>query len=187
MVNINLVPEKIRSAENLQVIVMIGALSLLLPVLYWGYRYQGKRAELASAKADLDALNAELSSPQLKQVVADVEQFTKDQAELDTKRSVVDQLRKRQVLLVKLLDLLPDIMPRESRVFTLKVTDVKAAKQVEMACEFRATDAVATVYENLEASPLVSALEMSNAMSTKVVGGRNVITATYKFMLQDTP
>jgi hypothetical protein len=190
MVNINLVPEKIRSAENLRIIVMVGALSLVLPALFWGYRYQGKRSEEAQVEKDLSALQAELDSDALKTVVMEVEQFTKDQADLDSKRSVVDTLRKRQVMLLRLLDLLPDIMPGTARVRNLKVADSKGTKGVELTCDFLAVDGVATVYENLEASSMVANLELAtNTMQPTVdnATGRNVITASYKFVLQDQP
>jgi hypothetical protein len=188
MVNINLVPEKIRSAEALKVIVILGALSLSLPVLFWAMKYQGKRASLAAVDKEVDALNAELASPALKNIVASVEQFTKDQSDLDTKRSVVDLLRKRQVLLLRLLDALPDIIPGFGRVTSLVAADAKGAKKVTMTCEFTTLDAIAAVYENLEASPLVDRLEMVGAVETKKnAAGKPISTSTYSFNLQDLP
>jgi Tfp pilus assembly protein PilN len=190
MVNINLVPEKIRSTENLRLIVMVGAISLVLPALFWGYRYQGKRSELAQAEQEVKALNAELNSDALRNVVTEVEQFTKDQGDLTIKRSVVDQLRKRQVLLLKLLDMLPDIVPGTARIKRLAVTDVKGAKQVELGCDFNAKDGVATVYENLEASSLVGSLQLTTNPTVAALDpatGSNLITATYTFTLQDEP
>src|SRR5882724_639498 len=150
MVNINLVPEKIRSAETLKVIVMLGVLSLAVPAAFWVMQYQAKRAKLASVEKQLQGLVDELNSPTLKNVVAEVEQFSKDQSNLDTKRSIVDQLRKRQILLLRLLDLLPDVIPPKSRISVLSVADEKGAKKVTLTCDFMTLDAIASAYENLE-------------------------------------
>ena len=188
MVNINLVPEKLRSAEALKLIVVLGCLSLTLPAAFWALRYQGKRAELAAVEHDLDSLNAELVSPQLKQVVADVEQFAKDQSDLDSKRSSVDKLRGRQVMILKLLDMLPDIVPRNARIKTMAVSDEKGAKKVDMAFDFAALESVAAVYENLEASPLVDKLELvSGPESSKDASGRALVTAAFRFALLEQP
>ena len=186
MVNINLVPDKIRSADTLKIIVTIGVISLSLPIAFWAMKFQGKRAQLAVVKSQLADLNKELESPQLKQVVADVEQFTKDQSMLDTKRSIVDELRKRQVVLLRLLDLLPDVIPARARINSLAVIDEKGAKKVTMICDFTALDAIASAYENLEASPLVINLEMTTPLQSSSAGtGRGTLTATYVFSLQD--
>lgn len=186
MVNINLVPDKIRSAETLKVIVMLGVVSLAIPVAFWAMKYQAKRAELASVEKDLQSLNEELNSEKLRQVVAEVEQFTRDQTNLDTKRSIVDQLRKRQVLLLRLLDLLPDVIPSKARISALTVIDEKGAKKVTMTCDFMTLDAVASTYENLEASPLVMNLDMTTPLQSKASStGRGTLTATYVFTLQE--
>jgi len=188
MVNINLVPEKLRSAEALKLIVVLGCLSLTLPAAFWALRFQAKRAELAAVEHELDLLNAELVSPQLKQVVADVEQFAKDQSDLDSKRSNVDKLRGRQMMILKLLDMLPDIVPRKARIKTMVVSDEKGAKKVDLSFEFAAIESVAAVYENLEASPLVDKLELVSGPEAAKDGlGKSVVSAAFKFSLLEQP
>ena len=187
MVNINLLPDKIRSAESLKIIVLVGACSLALPVLFWSGRYQGARADLAQVDSELKELRLELESPQLKQIVAEVEQFTKDQGDLDAKRSVVDTLRKKQVTLLRFLDMLPDIMPKNAKITVLTVTDGKGGKEVSLTCDFLGLDSIAAVYESLEASPQIDRVEMATAPSSKKGNGRNTMTAAFKFVLVDQP
>ena len=187
LVQINLVPDKIRSGETLRVIVLVGVVSLFLPVLFWAYRYQAVRAERVAVEKELQGLKDELASPQLKQVVAEVEQFTRDEADLAAKRSVLDQLRKRQVMILRLLDLMPDLLPADSRLRSMNVTDAGATKHVELGVVNRTNDAVAEVYNNLESSSLIGKLQMTEGPSPVVVGGRNMVRATYTFDLQDVP
>jgi hypothetical protein len=184
MVNINLVPEKIRSGETLKIIVLLGSVSLVLPVLFWGYRYQGERAKLSDVEKQLDAVNAELNSPQLREIVADVKKFSDDQAALAAKRSIVDSLRQRQVVILRFLDMVPDIIPADSKVNKLVVTDDKGNKKVEMTCSFLSEESVSSVYENLEASSLVGGLKMSDGPKSETVDGIPTLTAKFSFVLQ---
>lgn len=184
MVNINLVPEKIRTGETLKILFVVGAISLVFPVLFWAGRYQQKNGDLAAKQAELAAVQAQLDSPHLKEVVAEVEQFAKDQADLDAKRSIVDELRKRQVIIPRFLDLLPDLFPGDGRVDNLVISDQKGVKHCVMTCDFLSLEGVATVYENLDSSNLVAKLSMSSGPKSAVVSSRNIIQVDYNFDLQ---
>src|SRR5262245_7655516 len=111
IVQLNLLPEKVRAAEVLRRIVLIGAAAHLLLVGLVGWRVLAARARLAKVQAGIDAVMAELNSEKLRRTVEEVERFTREKGDLAAKRSQVDVLRKRQATLVRLLDTLPDLVP----------------------------------------------------------------------------
>jgi Tfp pilus assembly protein PilN len=185
MVNINLLPEKVRSAEILKIVVVLGLASLALPVVFWAYRYTQANAELAAVEKQIDSVNADLNSPQLKQVVAEVEQFSKNAADLDTKRSVVDTLRKKQVVLVRLMDVLPDLIPARAWLTRLDVKDNKGAKNASLEGNALSADVLAELYTNLEANPVVKNLKMDSSPMAGQANGHDVLTFRLSFDVGD--
>jgi Tfp pilus assembly protein PilN len=185
MVNINLLPEKVRSAEVLKIVVALGMLSLALPVVFWAWRYTQANAELAAVEKQIDSVNADLNSPQLKQVVAEVEQFSKNAADLDSKRSVVDTLRKKQVVLVRLMDVLPDLIPARACLSHLEVKDAKGVKGATLEGSALSADVLAELYTNLEANPVVKNLKMDSPPSASQANGHSVLTFKLSFEVGD--
>ena len=187
MVNINLLPEKVRAAEVLKIVVILGVLSLTLPVLFWAYRYAGAKAELAAVEKQIDDVNVQLNSPHLKQVVAEVEQFGKDRADLTSKRSVVDLLRQQQVTLVRFLDILPDLVPKRAWLTSVVVTpDAKGdTKKVVVMGSAMSAEVVADFYSNLQAQAAVHSPQMDTPPAVALYKGMSIVTFTLSFSIGD--
>ncbi len=186
MININLVPEKVRAGEALKVIMLLGSLSLVIPLLFWSWRFVVAKAELSGVEEEIDKVVAELNSPQLKQVVEEVEQFTRDRANLDSKRSLVDALRKKQVVLVRMLDAIPDLLPRRAWLTKMEVKEEKGVRRVAMEGMSEVPEAVADFYVGLEAHPVVKKLAMDDPPKTDRYRGVDIVKFKLSFEVEET-
>lgn len=185
MVNINLLPEKVRAAEALKLVVVVGSLCLTLPLLFWTYRYMGDKAELTSLEQKIDLVNIELNSPKLKQVVQEVEQFGRDRANLEAKRSVVDLLRKKQVALVRLLDVLPDLVPKRAWITKVDVQNEKGGRKAIVEGTALSAEVVADFYANLEAHVAIRNPAMDAAPIQVLSRGKTLVNFKMSFEIED--
>lgn len=164
MIKLNLLPEKVRAAERLRLILLLGAAVYVLFLLGLALRWNSARAKVAAVELEVEAVNRALNAPELQQTVREVERFTKDKGEVSAKGSQVNELRKKQATLVRLLDALPD-WTLDGQVWFIKVTvtEDKGAKQVVLDGAAVSRLAFARFYTNLESQPLVKKLVLDGA------------------------
>jgi hypothetical protein len=125
----------------------------------------------------VDAVTAELNSPNLISTVQAVEKFTKDKSDEQAKASVVNTYRKQQSGLLRLLDALPD-WTADGDVWLEKVTADNNTNKVTLEGGSVGSMAFARFYGRLENQPLVKGLKMPDKSTTK--GVRNWMINDFK-------
>jgi|GEM_PF-3028035 hypothetical protein len=170
MIKLNLLPEKVRAAALMRVIILVAGGVYIIGLLGLGFRYTQARARLDEVQREVDAVNAELNSPALLSTVQAVEKFTQDKTDEQAKASVVESYRRQQVVLSRLLDALPDWTMNSQVWFDHLLVD--AAKGT-VTLEGGAVDALsfARFYTLLESQPLVVKLTMTDPLAVGAVRG----------------
>jgi hypothetical protein len=174
MIKLNLLPEKVRAAALMRVIVLLAGLVYILGLLGLGFRYTQARARFNEVQREVDGVNAELNSPALISTVQAVEKFTQDKADEQAKASVVESYRRKQVTLARLLDSLPDWTMDGQVWFDHVLAD---ADKGTVTLEGDSVDPLsfARFYTLLQSQPIVSKLAMPDKSSTNTVRGYGVI------------
>lgn len=186
MIRLNLLPEKVRSAERLKLIVIVGVGVYAVGLLFLGWGWMRAGAKVDKVKAESAAIEAKLNAPELREAVEAVNQFTKDQNEMKEKASIVNTVRKRQVTLVRLLDQLPD-WTQDGTVWVvrLEVKDGRGGREVGLEGHATSPLAFARFFTNLEAQPLVQSLKLTGPPTPVPENGQSVITFTVTFTLAE--
>jgi hypothetical protein len=182
MIKLNLLPEKVRAAETMRLIVLLAALLYVLAALAVGMKWTQSKARVTAAQAEVDQVNAELNSPALRSTVLAVEKFTQDKADEESKASVVDTYRK-QVGLLRLVDALPDWADGND-VWFEHVLAESAKNTVTLEGASLGPIAFARFYGMLENQPLVKGLKMPDKLATKNVHGSVVPAFKLEFSLE---
>lgn len=188
MVQLNLLPEKVRAAEALRKIILVGVAVYGVLALGLAWRFVAARSELALVQTGIDALRAELESDALKRTVAEVQRFTTEQADLKTKKSQVDVLRNRQVNLVRMFDTLPDLLPPTVHLTSLFVREEKGEMRFVVEGLAGTPEAVADFYVQLESHGLVLKPSLDDAPKyvDNVAGlGRDAYKFTMSFLFEE--
>ena len=166
MIKLNLLPEKVRAGERLQLILLLGAALYVVFMLGLAVRWNAARARVAVVEREVEAVNAALNAPELQQTVAEVARFTKDKGEVSAKASQVNELRKRQATLVRLVDTLPDWTLGGQIWFTrVDVRDDRGGKTVALEGAAVSNEAFARFYSQMESQPLVKKLVLESAQA----------------------
>ncbi|HTA17464.1 MAG TPA: hypothetical protein VK786_06940 [bacterium] len=108
MIQLNLLPPKVRAAELLRKILLGAGLAYALVFGWVAWQWSVKHVQLVMEQHEVDRVQAQLNSPELQVAVAAVQKFADDMASVKAKASVVDQYREEQVPLMKLMDAIPD-------------------------------------------------------------------------------
>lgn len=186
MVKLNLVPEKVRAAAALMVIVMVGLAVYVLLAGGVGWAYFSLRAQLKEVRQQSDLVRAELDSPELRDTVKEVELFTAQNADLNVKKELVNLLRKRQVYAVRLLDVLPDLLP--PRVWLSKIDqteDARSGRRVMVEGFASGPEPLADLVANLESHGQVSKLRVDDSPVKATQLSREVIKFKLSFTFED--
>jgi hypothetical protein len=129
-------------------------------------------------------VRARSEAPELLQTVKDVERFTKDKSEMSAKASLVNELRKKQATLVRLVDAMPDwTLDGQIWFIKMEVKDDKASKLVTLEGGAKSNLAFARFYTQLENQPLVKKLALEISQSGPTVERAQPVT---KFKLSFT-
>jgi Tfp pilus assembly protein PilN len=187
MIKLNLLPEKVRAAERLRLILVLGSLVYVVALLLLGWRWSVAKAGVAEAAREVDAVYAELNAPGLKEAVDAVERFTRDQADKDAKASVVNALRKRQATLLRFIDALGDWTLDNQVWFTgvrVEEDSAKAARAVTIDGFAINPLAFASFFGLLESQPLVVGLKLEHARNGTDLQ-QNVYSFKVAFSLED--
>lgn len=186
MIKLNLLPEKVRAAERMQLILLLGAGVYVLGLLMLAWSWVAANNRVARVQARIDAVMAELNAPELRETVQAVDRFTKDEKEKNDKASVVNSLRKRQVTLLRLLDALPDwMMNGQVWLQTLEVKMEKGERRVTVEGQAVSTLIFAHFFTNLESQPIVKAIKLDEAPRPATVRGRSAVRFRVSFALEE--
>lgn len=186
MIKLNLLPQKVRDAERMQLIVLLGALAILLGLAGLGWRWMLARAAVAAVQQSIDAVQAELNAPELREMVQAVDRFTRDEKEKSDKASVVNALRRRQATLPRLLDALPDwMMGGQAWLQAMEVKVERAERRVELQGQALSPLVFANFYTDLGSQPVVKGLKIESPPVAVVERGRSVMAFRVSFTLED--
>jgi Tfp pilus assembly protein PilN len=183
MIKLNLLPEKVRAAALMRLIIVLGVVVYILGLLGLGFRYTQARARYNEVQHEVDAVNAELNSPALISTVQAVEKFTQDKADEQAKASVVESYRRKQVTLARLLDSLPDWTESGQVWFDHILAD---ADKGTVTLEGDSMDplAFARFYTLLGSQPIVTKLAMPDKGTMATVRGYSVMHFKVTFSVE---
>jgi hypothetical protein len=186
MIKLNLLPEKVRAAERLQLIILLGVLVYGLGLTMLGWRWVVAHHRVAGMDQQIAVVQDQLNAPELRDAVVAVDRFTKDEKEKSDKASVVNSLRKKQVTLLRLLDSLPDwTMDGQVWMQTLDVKYVGAERKVAMDGYAVSPLAFAHFFTNLENQPIVKKIALDAAPTKERLFNKPVMRFKLSFSLED--
>ncbi len=185
MVQINLVPEKVRAADTLRVVVLLGSLALLLPLGFWGWRFVALNTKLASVDAEIIELQKELDKPELVKIVKLVDQFAKNESDLKVKLSLVEILRARQIVLLRVLDLVPDAMQPQAWLSKIEMKEDMGAKKALFEGFAISPEVMATIFSALENHPVVKGLKMVQSPKVRLQREREAVEYKFSFNIEE--
>ena len=150
MIRVNLLPEKVRNAEGLRTDIILASIALALVVGGILYLYQQGLSGLHAIQKERAAVDAEKNSPELKKMVADVEEFAKQDKNFHDQLANLNRFREKQVFYVKLLDMLPDLVPDNAFLTDVNEASDKGAIKVTVKGNAMTPDDVSKFYMALE-------------------------------------
>jgi Tfp pilus assembly protein PilN len=185
MITINLLPEKVRTAEKLKKTVALGSIFYILVAAAVGWQYWRKDQEVKVVQAEIKKLQIELDSPKLTDVVKEVEKFSMDKDDLKTKKAILDSVRLQQAFWIRLLDVIPDLLPE--RVWVTKLDTIRERDRVKVVLEGNAEspEVFADFYSNLEAHDLISEPNVKDSLSSTTVFGKRVVKFKVEFFVEE--
>lgn len=186
MIKLNLLPEKVRAAERLQLILILGGLVYIVALLGVGLQYTRARAKVSAIEREVDAVNAQLHAPDLQATVDAVVKFSADKDAVQVKASIVNQYRKDQVTLVRFVDALPDWTLNGQVWYTnIEVKGDKGKRVVTMEGEAVSPSIFAKFYSSLETQPLVKSLNLESVVWNAVNRGHSVTKFKVTFSIEE--
>jgi Tfp pilus assembly protein PilN len=184
MININLLPEKIRSAELLRVSIGLAAAAVLMVAVGIGYVFFQKQAQLSEVKKQISVVQAEMDSGELKAMVQAVEEFAQQKKLLEDRQASIDKFRQSQVYWVSLLDLLPDVMPEQVWIQSLSLAgEEKGKKKIEIKARGLTQQDAARFYSNIEGLQGASEIKLGD-WKAESVDGIWAVTMTFSFFFE---
>jgi Tfp pilus assembly protein PilN len=185
MVKLNLLPEKIRAAEKLKLVVLGGSAFYILLVGLLAWRMTVASAGLAAVNADIAAVETELKP--LQSIADEVKKLSAEKTEQDSKKARLDALSQRQAYLVRALDLVPDFMQAGSAwLVALDQREEKDKRLIMLDGRAVSAEAWADFFTNLEAQGSVEDLKVEEAISVKEKG-RELMKFRVAFALKEAP
>ena len=185
MVKLNLLPSKVRSAELLRLVALVGVVVYALVAGLIGWRVLIASRGLAEVAVQVAKVDAELKP--LKVIADEVKKLTDEKSEQDSKKARLVELTKRQAYLVRLLDLLPDfVQGGQVWLTTLDQTVEKGSgRRVSLEGRSLSMEAWADFYANLEAQSLVDGLKIDNPPMLGKDGTKQYFAFKVSFVLKD--
>jgi Tfp pilus assembly protein PilN len=180
MIRVNLLPEKVRNAEGLKTDIILAAIALALVAGGIGYLYQQGLSGLHAIQKERAAVDAEKNSPELKKMVADVEEFAKQDKNFHDQLANLNRFREKQVFFVKLLDMLPDLVPDNAYLTDVNEASNKGAITVTIKGNAMTPDDVSKFYMALESQGFKN-LSLDSPASPGTVLGETYYGFTISF------
>jgi hypothetical protein len=180
MIQLNLLPPKVRAAELLRKILIGAGVAYALVFGWVAWQWSVSHVQLVMEEHEVDRVQAQLNSPELQVAVAAVQKFADDMAAVKAKASVVNQYRKQQVPLMRLLDSVPDWTMGGQVWFThLEADDFSlAGRSVILGGAALSRPIFAQFFEFLGDQPLVKGLALATPPTTGLL--RNVQTTQFR-------
>ena len=184
MVKLNLLPAKVRSAELLRLAVLLGMVVYLALFGLLAWRFAVAKQALAAVKIKIDKVEGELKP--LQAIADEVKKLSAEKNEQEAKKSKLSELTRRQVYLVRAMDLLPDLM--QGGQIWLSTFDQETGKGIRrIVLEGKAVSpaAWADFYDSLDTQALIGDLKIDSPMASSNDAGRIVYTFKVSFVLKD--
>jgi Tfp pilus assembly protein PilN len=187
MVKLNLLPAKVREAELLRLVLILGVGVYIIAVALMAWRYTVSVGVRSEVEAQIRKVDADLLP--LKAIADEVKKLSDEKTEQDAKKAKLGELAKRQAYLVRLMDALPDFMPTGSQVWLtlLDQTVEKGNRRIIIEGNAVSVEAWADFYNNLESQSLVGELkiESSPAFAPLTVNLRKAFHFKVSFVLKE--
>jgi Tfp pilus assembly protein PilN len=188
VVKLNLLPAKVREAELLRLVFILGIAVYILAVGLLGWRYTVSVGVRSGVEAKISKVEAELVP--LKAIADEVRKLTDEKTEQDAKKAKLGELAKRQAYLVRLLDALPDFMQGGQVWLTIldQTVEKGGARRISLEGNAASIEAWADFYNSLESQSLVSDLKIDTSPSVftqLIVKLRKVYHFKISFILKE--
>jgi Tfp pilus assembly protein PilN len=188
MVKLNLLPPKVREAELLRLVFILGILVYILVAGLIAWRYTVAVQMRSGVEEKISKVEAALVP--LKPIADEVKKLTEEKTEQDAKKAKLDELAKRQSYLVRLLDALPDFMQGGQVWLTLldQTIEKNSDRRIVLEGNAASVEAWADFYNNLESQSLVSELRIDTSPSvftTQTDHKRKVFHFKVSFILKE--
>jgi Tfp pilus assembly protein PilN len=112
--------------------------------------YRQDLGELHAVQRQRAAIDVEKNSAELKKIVADVEEFAKQDKNFQDQLANLNRFRAKQIFYVHLLDMLPDLVPENAYLTEISEANAKGAIQVTVKGNAMTADDVSKFYIALE-------------------------------------
>jgi Tfp pilus assembly protein PilN len=184
VIRVNLLPEKVRAAEAMRRNVLLSVALLTVAAFGVGALYFQKMAGLKAVQQQIARVRAEMDSPELKKVVQAVSEFTQQRQELDAQQTVVNTIRTRQVALIRIMDILPDVVPPRLWLSDVNAVLDKTSFKVTVKGFGSSAQEVAQLYSNMENLGVFKSLAMDECCGSSTQLGVRVVTFTISFVYE---
>jgi Tfp pilus assembly protein PilN len=184
MVKLNLLPEKVRSAEILRLLVFAGVAVYLAAAVLMAWRFLVADRALAVVNDQIAKVEAELKP--LQAIADDVKRLTDEKTEQDAKRAKLVELAKRQSYLIRLMDLVPDLMQGGQVWLTIMDETSDRTRRISLEGKAPTAEVWADFYNNLESQSIVSGLKIDAPPTAAKDGVRQNYHFRVSFVLKDT-
>ncbi|MGH7442941.1 MAG: PilN domain-containing protein, partial [bacterium] len=186
MIELNLLPPKVRAAELLRKTITWALVAYALAAGWLLWQWELDHSKLVQAQHEVQRVQAQLNSPELQVAVQAVKKFADDMAAVKAKASVVNALRQQQVPLLQALDTVPDWGMGGQVWFTdLAISAGKGGGEtVELGAETQTRSQFAAYYEFLSGLPGVSGLALDGEPQDTMVAGNRVVRFKVSFTLE---
>jgi Tfp pilus assembly protein PilN len=183
MVKLNLLPEKVRAAEVLRLVALVGIAVYLAAAALLGWRFLAAHQALAVVNGKIAKVDAELKP--LQAIADEVKKLTDEKNEQDAKRGKLIELAKRQAYLIRLMDMLPDLM-QGGQVWLVGLDEtVDRNRRVSLDGKASTMEVWADFYSNLESQSQVSDLKIDAAPAATKEGNRQTYHFKVSFVLKE--
>jgi len=188
MIQLNLLPLKVRAAELLRKALIGAGLAYVVATAWVGWQWSLMHLKLVAQRHEVQKIQAQLDSPELQEAVKAVQKFADDMTAVKAKASVVNELRKQQVPLSRLLDAVPDWTMEGQVWFTSIDAHWKGnAHVVSLVGATLSRSFFVKYYDFMGSQPLVKGLSLDGPPTPTSL--RNVPAVSFRlgFSVEDLP
>ncbi len=162
---------------------LLGIVAYLLAALVLGWRFLAAHQDLSAVELKIAKVEAELKP--LQAIADEVQKLTDEKNEQDAKRGKLVELAKRQAYLIRLMDLLPDLMQGD-QVWLVNLDETTDhGRIITLEGKAASIEAWADFYSNLEAQSQVAGLKIESPPTVVTEGSRKTYHFKVSFILKD--
>ncbi|HTB21672.1 MAG TPA: hypothetical protein VK914_03085 [bacterium] len=192
MIQLNLLPPKVREAELLRKILIVAAVAYAIGGAWVAWQWTLNEAKVKLAQRAVERVQAQLNSPELQVAVQAVQKFADDMAAVKAKASVVNEYRKQQVSLLRLLDAVPDWTMNGQVWFLILSAPVSpsrgpAGRTVELTGATLSRSFFVKYFDFMQGQPLVNNLSLDSPPAAVFIHNTQVVQFRLGFTVPDLP